>query len=71
MRTTAEILAAITDASGRGDSCPLGLDLFTSAEVLQNEDLHRNYDYKSAVHYLMRIRPDDAGWIEAETNVAP
>lgn len=68
MRTTAEILLAIEAAAGDG-SCPQGFDIFTSAEVLQNEDLHCNYSFESAVRYLMRIRTADAAILEIETHV--
>ncbi len=68
MRTSAEILLSIEAAAGDG-SCPQGLDIFTSSEVLKNDDLHCNYTFEAAVRYLMRIRPDDAAISEAETHV--
>lgn len=68
MRTTDEILEAIGNVAGDG-SCPQGFDLFESSEVLENKDLHANYDYCAAVRYLMKIRPEDAERIAVETNV--
>lgn len=70
MRTTDEILEAIKDVAD-GDGCPQGFALFESSEVLENKDLHSNYDYCAAVRYLMKIRPEDAERIAVETNVEP
>lgn len=70
MRTTADILTAIKVAAGDG-RCPRGFDIFMSNEVLRTEDLHSNYTFESAVRYLMKIRPQDAANLEAETQVEP
>lgn len=67
-RTTAEILAVIEAIAGDG-SCPLGFDIFRSAEVFDQKDLHANYTYDSAVRYLMRMRPENAADLQASTHV--
>ena len=70
MRTTAEILQAIEDQTGAGETAR-GFDLFESGEVAHAEHLHRDYCYTDAVRYLMRIRPDDAANIEQQTRIEP
>ena len=70
MRTTAEILQAIENQTGAGETAR-GFDLFESGEVAHAEHLHRDYCYSDAVRYLMRIRPGDAADIEQQTRIEP
>ena len=70
MRTTSDLLQAIAQQTGNGDSAK-GFEIFQPGEVLHSEHLHRDYCYADAVRYLMRMRPDDAGRIEQETRIEP